>query len=235
MKPLSAEECLSLEKGVLVTLNLQHLYEAFRSEDLRRVLATRDNVYFCVDGRGARLLLQRAFGVAFPLVPGNMLLAERLSCARGQRVLVVGSSENVIAGIRELFPSVCIAADHSVFRVRSSGDATAIAESIVARHDASFDLVAVALGVPKQEILGLALARLLPKSSVWCIGGSFEIISGRYPRAPLWAQRLGLEGFWRLALQPTRERFMRLFESYASFAGLYFTPGKIRRLFHVDK
>ncbi len=36
------------------------------------------------------------------------------------------------------------------------------------------------------------------------IGVSFELISGMVKRAPLWMQRIGLEWFWRLMMEPKR-------------------------------
>jgi N-acetylglucosaminyldiphosphoundecaprenol N-acetyl-beta-D-mannosaminyltransferase len=36
------------------------------------------------------------------------------------------------------------------------------------------------------------------------VGGSFDVISGNLPRAPLWMQRNGLEWLYRVLLEPRR-------------------------------
>jgi N-acetylglucosaminyldiphosphoundecaprenol N-acetyl-beta-D-mannosaminyltransferase len=40
------------------------------------------------------------------------------------------------------------------------------------------------------------------------VGGTFDFIAGRVPRAPLWLQRLGLEWVYRLYREPWRWRRM---------------------------
>lgn len=70
--------------------------------------------------------------------------------------------------------------------------------------------VFVALGPPKQEYVILALARALLAENVrtpvvlMAVGGSFDIIAGRLPRAPIWMRSTGLEWLWRLILEPRR-------------------------------
>ncbi|MBI2018917.1 WecB/TagA/CpsF family glycosyltransferase [Candidatus Daviesbacteria bacterium] len=62
----------------------------------------------------------------------------------------------------------------------------------------------VALGPPKQEKW---IAKNLPKIPVKVamgVGGAFDIISGKVPRAPIWIQHLGFEWLFRLCLQPWR-------------------------------
>ena len=36
------------------------------------------------------------------------------------------------------------------------------------------------------------------------VGGSFDVISGKAKRAPLWIQKYGLEWFYRLLQEPKR-------------------------------
>jgi N-acetylglucosaminyldiphosphoundecaprenol N-acetyl-beta-D-mannosaminyltransferase len=36
------------------------------------------------------------------------------------------------------------------------------------------------------------------------VGGSFDVLAGFIKRAPLWAQALGLEWFWRLLMEPRK-------------------------------
>jgi N-acetylglucosaminyldiphosphoundecaprenol N-acetyl-beta-D-mannosaminyltransferase len=74
--------------------------------------------------------------------------------------------------------------------------------------DAQVKIVFVALGPPKQEYFIETLARALGSYRVvlMAVGGSFDIISGRLKRAPVWMRHMGLEWFWRLLLEPWRIR-----------------------------
>jgi len=68
------------------------------------------------------------------------------------------------------------------------------------------------LGAPKQEQL---MALLQPKlDSTICIGIGlvFEYFAGTVERAPLWAQKSGLECFFRLSQQP--KKFIRIGKPY---------------------
>lgn len=65
-------------------------------------------------------------------------------------------------------------------------------------------IVFVALGPPKQEYFIERLARQLHGVVLMSVGGSFDIISGRLRRAPIWMRNFGLEWLWRLILEPWR-------------------------------
>ena len=70
-------------------------------------------------------------------------------------------------------------------------------------------IVFVALGAPKQEYFIARLRRECQMPNAKCqifmsVGGSFDIIAGRIPRAPAWVQDIGLEFLWRLFREPRR-------------------------------
>jgi N-acetylglucosaminyldiphosphoundecaprenol N-acetyl-beta-D-mannosaminyltransferase len=67
-------------------------------------------------------------------------------------------------------------------------------------------IVFVALGPPKQEYFIERLSREVHGVILMSVGGSFDIISGRLRRAPLWMRSFGLEWLWRLMLEPWRLR-----------------------------
>lgn len=74
-------------------------------------------------------------------------------------------------------------------------------EQIVA---AAPDIIFVALGSPKQE---LVIERLMPAHSTgwWLgVGISFSFVAGEVQRAPRWIQRLGLEWLHRMCQEPGR-------------------------------
>lgn len=65
-------------------------------------------------------------------------------------------------------------------------------------------VVFIALGVPKQDLLARELRLRLPHLVVMGIGGTFEILGPQGSRAPRWMQRSGLEWLYRLANEPGR-------------------------------
>jgi len=64
-------------------------------------------------------------------------------------------------------------------------------------------IVFVGLGAPKQEYFIARLARQSP-AIYMSVGGSFDIITGRTPRAPQLLRTFGLEWLWRLFREPWR-------------------------------
>jgi N-acetylglucosaminyldiphosphoundecaprenol N-acetyl-beta-D-mannosaminyltransferase len=66
------------------------------------------------------------------------------------------------------------------------------------------DIVFVGLGFPKQEHLIEHLRPRFPGAWFVSCGISFSFVSGDVKRAPLWAQRLGLEWLHRLVQEPRR-------------------------------
>ncbi len=62
----------------------------------------------------------------------------------------------------------------------------------------------VALGHPKQEKWIMENRDKIPADIVMAVGGSFDFISGRVRRAPVWMQKVGMEWLFRLVTQPWR-------------------------------
>lgn len=64
----------------------------------------------------------------------------------------------------------------------------------------------VGLGAPKQEYVIDRLRTLSNSIVLMSVGGSFDIITGRLKRAPLFIRTIGFEWFWRLLQEPWRWR-----------------------------
>lgn len=228
---LDFAECLELNSGYLVTLNMQHLYECRRSGRLRDAIFASSDARLCIDGRGAQKLFERATGRSLPLVAGNAFLAAWLRQSAGHRVLVIGSTGAVVSKVAALHPDLRIEHNDSHFTLKDDPDAAGIADALLERHGRGWDGIVLALGVPKQEIIARALARDVPDIPIFCIGGSLEMIAGLLPRSPALVQRLGLEGVWRLVLEPSGKRIERLVLSYLNFFDLMARPKRFAVLF----
>ena len=66
------------------------------------------------------------------------------------------------------------------------------------------DILLVGMGVPKQEKWINKNLKSLNIPVCMGVGGSFDVLSGRIPRAPLWMQRHGMEWIYRSIKQPNR-------------------------------
>jgi len=190
----------------IATANVDFLVNSVRDEELRETLVRCDIVL--ADGMplvwashlmGAGLK-ERVAGV--DLVPQ----LARLSAERGYRIFLLGASEESSSGtarwMLKNYPGACIAG-------RYCPDYLPLEEmdheDILSRiEDAAPDILLVAFGNPKQE-KWLAMHRHRLKVPV-CIGvgGSFDFLSGRVSRAPLWMQRYALEWVHRTIQDPAR-------------------------------
>ena len=226
---LSLEQCLGLRRGYLVTVNMQHIYEARRSTFVSDAIFHDPGAHHCLDGRGAVGLFRRIIPGDLPLVQGNVVIERWLMEAGAARLLVIGSNQSIVRQVAEQYPDVVLIVDDSIIRIGTEEDAQRWAAVLAVRHPGPWDLIAIALGVPKQEVLARALQHRLD-APIFCLGGSFEIIADVLPRSPETFQRLGLEGLWRLVMEPSRKRWERLVRSYASFFALRARAPSLERL-----
>lgn len=190
-------------RGYVVTVNVAILMAMRSDSSLRRFV---NNAALTVaDGQpivwlsklSAKPLPERVTGV--DLVPG---LCQAATDA-GVSVYFMGSKrdvvEDTVSKMRALIPDLQVAgvADGYFDQHESQARVDAIRQS-------GASVLILGMGVPRQErflednwdALGVRLA--IP------IGGAFDMISNRKPRAAQWIQRLGLEWLWRLYLEPRR-------------------------------
>jgi len=199
----------AIDKGgfhQIATANVDFLVNSVRDEELRETLVRCDIVL--ADGMPL-VWASYLMGAALKeRVAGADLVPQlaRLSAERGYRIFLLGASEESSAGtarwMLKNFPGACIAGrfcpDHLPLEEMDN-------EDILSRiEDARPDILLVAFGNPKQE-KWLAMHRHRLRVPV-CIGvgGSFDFLSGRVSRAPLWMQRYALEWLYRTIQDPSR-------------------------------
>ena len=66
------------------------------------------------------------------------------------------------------------------------------------------DIVFVGITSPKKERLIERFRELGAKGAFVGVGGSFDVVSGNIPRAPMWMQRANLEWLFRMMQEPKR-------------------------------
>lgn len=89
------------------------------------------------------------------------------------------------------------------------------------------DILFVGLGFPKQERWILEHKDEIPATVIMAVGGAFDFISGRVPRAPEIVRKFGFEWIFRLIIQPWRI-FRQL--QILHFSGLIFVTWLSDRL-----
>lgn len=190
---------------LVATVNLDHLRHVLHTEDVRSRLQARD--LNTADGMPVVWALRcRGWG-ALPRVTGSdLLVSVAAEAARlGHRLVLFGGE----AGVAD-------AAAVILRRQHAGLDVGAVTCPRLEAHDAMDpevldelraarpDILAVALGHPKQERWADTFGAATGAGVVIGVGGSFDFISGRRRRAPRWAQHVGLEWFYRLLQEPRR-------------------------------
>lgn len=126
-------------------------------------------------------------------------LAER----EGHRVYLLGAKAEVVAKTAEVlaerYPHMTIAGYRSGYFKDEEFDAV-VAEVEEARPG----IVFVGITSPKKERLIERFRELGAKGAFVGVGGSFDVVSGDIPRAPMWMQRANLEWLFRMMQEPKR-------------------------------
>jgi UDP-N-acetyl-D-mannosaminouronate:lipid I N-acetyl-D-mannosaminouronosyltransferase len=156
------------------------------------------------DGAGVVVAL-RLKGVRSTRVAGADLWLEVLRQASAQNlsIALLGAKPEVLEAARRRvevdFPGIAV----SIARNGYDGmrDLDALAQELATRKP---DLVFVALGSPKQELLIERFRTVHPTGFYMGLGGSFDIYAGVKKRAPLWMQQRGLEWLFRFLSEPSR-------------------------------
>ncbi len=193
--------------GWVVTTNLDHLYRLEKDASYLELVKQADVVV--ADGMP---LIWAAKLQNTPLpgrVAGSSLIRTLTAAAanRGKSIFFLGGDPGTADATAETLKS-----DHPLLSVagthcppfgfeKQESEINAIVKALIATQP---DIVFVALGSPKQEMLIHQLRERLPHAWWLGIGISFSFVAGNVKRAPLWVQRLGLEWIHRLCQEPRR-------------------------------
>lgn len=66
------------------------------------------------------------------------------------------------------------------------------------------DIVWIGLSSPKQEVFAFNLSRFTKVSYICCVGAAFDFHIGNVKQSPNWIQKIGMEWFFRLLMEPKR-------------------------------
>jgi len=96
-----------------------------------------------------------------------------------------------------------------------SPDPSSDAETLALIQGHRPQMLLVAYGHPGQELWIDRMGDRLGVGVAIGVGGAFDYLTGRVPRAPAWMRRAGLEWLFRLIRQPWRIRRMAVLPMYA--------------------
>lgn len=204
---LDAIEALVTAKqgGFVFTPNVDHVvvadeHEAFAAAYQRASLSLADGMPIVWASRLLGQPLPERVTGADIIVP----LLERAG-QRGWRVYFLGAGPGVAHKAAEVvkarYGTQVVGLSSPMVRLDDAAQLDAIAAEIAA---AKPDLVLMALGAPKQELLiDLLDERLRPAVSLG-IGAGLDFIAGTVKRAPPFVRKVGLEWAYRLSREPGR-------------------------------
>ncbi|MBK7857952.1 MAG: WecB/TagA/CpsF family glycosyltransferase [Archangiaceae bacterium] len=124
---------------------------------------------------------------------------------KGWRVYLFGAGPGVAQKaaevVKERWGTNVVGVDNPMVDPNDASQVDRIAAQLAATRP---DLILVALGAPKQEILIDRMAERLKPAVLLGIGASLDFIAGTVKRAPVFMQRAGLEWAYRLSQEPGR-------------------------------
>jgi len=189
------------DKGYIVTPNASHIVLHQKSQEFRN--AYKNATLILADGMSLIWASRLLGNPVREKITGMDLfyLFGSLAARRGYSVYFLGGDEDVIRRVvdhaRTKFDGLNISGWHHGYFT----DHDAIIRNI---NETAPDIIFIALGFPRQEKwIYHNIDRLNIKVAI-CVGGIFDILSGKKKRAPLCLQTIGMEWFWRLIHEPRR-------------------------------
>lgn len=190
---------VSKRKGVLVAINALKILNA--TEETRQLI--NRNIGYC-DGVGAKLALRKKGEKDVVKIPGCELWLKIVAAFyRKKTFYLVGGKQKVIekcvAKLKVDFPGINIVGYRNGY-LKDEEDKRNLIADIVAKRP---DVVFVAMGSPKQELLMEEIQKA-HNAIFQGLGGSFDVYVGAVERAPKWWLDHNLEFAYRLIRQPKR-------------------------------
>lgn len=187
-------------KGILVAINAEKILHA---TDQTRSIINR-NIGYC-DGIGAVMALNKRGYKDVVKIPGCELWLKIISALykEGKSFYLVGGKpaviEATVAKLKEEFVGINISNYRDGY-IKSDEEKQLLIEDIASKKP---DVVFVAMGSPKQELLMEEMSQK-HQAIYQGLGGSFDVYTGTVDRAPEWWVKHNLEWAYRLIKQPSR-------------------------------
>ncbi len=187
----------------LMGVNADKLNEVNKNERLKQIV----NSCGIINADGASVVkASRYLGKPLPeRVAGIDLMQSlvRLSEEKGYSVYLLGAKQNTVEKtaevLRKQYPKLNLVGFHNGYLKESEWfEISSILKELKP------DFVFVGITSPMKEYLIEFLQDDGNNSVFMGVGGSFDVISGNIPRAPVWMQKSGLEWLFRVIQEPKR-------------------------------
>ncbi len=190
---------VSENKGILVAINAEKILHATNQT---RLIINR-NIGYC-DGIGAVKALRHKGYKEVSKIPGCELWLKIISRFYEEKTFyLVGGKQNVIeetvAKLKVDFSGIKISGYRNGY-IKNDDERQKLIEDIERLQP---DVVFVAMGSPKQELLMEEIQKR-HNAIFQGLGGSFDVYTGNVERAPKWWLDHNLEFAYRLLRQPSR-------------------------------
>ena len=196
------EALIKSQKMFIITANPETFMIGYSNKEFNNILLS-DTTTIVPDGIG---IVKAARYLGIPVeerITGVDLTEKILRFANDLKktIYLYGASEEVLYAfvmyIKEKYPHITIAG-----YVNGYGDNDDYVVQEVKRKQP--DIILVALGVPKQEIVISKLVNNSTKGIFIGVGGTFDVLSGYKKRAPRIFIKLNLEWLYRIMAEPYR-------------------------------
>ncbi len=192
--------------GYVVTPNVDHVVQAEDSESLRQ--AYEGASLSLVDGQPL-IWLSKIIGDPFPeKISGSDFVPRVIERAadRGWRLFFLGAAEGVGAKAAEVlrgqYRGIDIVVHSPSFGFEQDADESASVLAMI--QESEPQVLVLALGCPKQELLMHRWRDQLGGTVAIGAGATLDFIAGNVSRSPTWMSDAGLEWLYRLAREPRR-------------------------------
>lgn len=192
--------------GYVVTPNIDHVVLAEDDPAFRAAYAGA--ALSLIDGTPLFWATRLIGQMAPAKLSGSDLVTPLMAEAgkRGWKVYLLGAGPGVAERAAEIFRrdhgTQVVGCDAPMLSLDPDDPATAAAFEKV--RAARPDLLLLALGAPKQEILMHRFQAAYAPAVALGIGASLDFVAGTVRRAPVWMQKSGLEWAYRLGQEPRR-------------------------------
>lgn len=201
--PFNSKEQLlhyvDIHKGILVAINAEKILHA--TEQTRAII--NRNIGYC-DGAGAQIALKQKGYKEACKVPGCELWLKIIARFYQEKTFyLIGGKQQVIEEtveqLRTEYEGIRIVSYRNGY-INTEEEKQQLIDDIVAKKP---DVVFVAMGSPKQELL-MEDIRQHHDAIFQGLGGSFDVYTGHVQRAPKWWVEHNLEFAYRLIREPKR-------------------------------
>lgn len=187
-------------KGILVAINTEKIVNA--TEQTRQII--NRNIGYC-DGAGALLALRRKGHKNVVKIAGCDLWHRIVEAFHGNKSFyLIGGKQPVIEQavkmLRNEFEDINLVGYRNGY-LKDAFEEQQLIDDVAVKNP---DVVFVAMGSPRQELLMERIQERCPNTIFQGLGGSIDVYAGYAERAPKWMIDHNMEFAYRVAMQPKR-------------------------------